>query len=384
MKIFELVRSFNGETPLAYYKKDTKQRELSAQELALLESQDKQLKQLADIAQEQWNISKEDRATYESVFRDASSPEAQEKIRDLQELMTGTRPSGTVTTDMLLRDVLIGSTGEMKKATELFVVDQQNMFDGYKGELTGLSKTFADSIKQINTDYQSEMQTAKESMGTIDTDILSREKGAAMGGINTAYQELRKQQSADLARRGLAGSGAEVNVLNQTYQAEARDKATALAQSRMQALGISDQRRMQQLGIAGTQAQVGSQTAGQLYNTQAGVSGQLYGQQAQLSQAGYGMNMAAYQQGIGNLQTLNAASQGVYLGSQNYLGAASSSYGSGAQIAGTSAYQQGSLDNSYQQMQLESQASAGQGLGTLAGSVLGTGGISSLLNTKKG
>jgi len=375
MKIFEIMRSINGETPSAYHKKDSKQRELSPQELELLSSQKDQLDQLVNIAQEQFDISKEDRETYERVFRDAASPEAQEKIKDLQEIMTGTRPKGDVTTDMLLRDVLVGSTGEMKKATEQFVVQQQKTFDNYKGELTGLSREFADTIKGINTDYQTELQTAKENMGTIDADILSRETGAMTGGISSAYQELRNQQTADLARRGLAGSGAEVNVLNQTYQAEARDKASALTASRMSALGLSDQRRMQQMGIAGQQAQFGSQTAGQLFGTQSGVAGQLYGQQAQLNQSGYGMNMAAYQQGIGNLQALNAASQGIYVGAGNYLGQASSSAAQGAQIAGTSAYQQGQLNNQYEQMQLESQASAGAGIGGLAGTLIGGNGI---------
>ena len=271
------MRQVNGEIPSSYAKKDTEQRELSDQELELLESQKEQLDQLVNIAQEQWDISKEDRETYERVFRDANSPEAQQLIGELYSTMTGKQPpDGQITTDMLLRDVLVGSTGEMKKATEQFVLQQQELFDGYKGELSGLSKEYADSIRTINQDYQSELQTAKENMGTIDEDMLSREKGAAMGGISSAYQELRKQQEADLAQRGLSGSAVEANVLNQTYQAEAKDKANALASARMSALGLSDQRRMQQLGIGGTQAAFGSQTAQNLFGVQSGVAGQLY------------------------------------------------------------------------------------------------------------
>ena len=369
------MRQISGEIPSSYAKKDTEERELSQEEKDLLASQQEQLSQLTDIAQEQWDISKEDRATYEEVFRDADTPEAQEAFKDLQELMTGTRPTGDVTSDTLLRDVLVGSTGEMKTATEEFVVKQQADFDSYEGELSGLSKDYSDSISNINTEYQSELQSTKDNMGTIDNDILSREQGAATGGISSAYQELRKQQSADLARRGLAGSGAEVNALNQTYQAEARDKAGAIASSRMSALGLSDQRRMEQLGISGTQAQYGAQTAGSIYSSESGVASQLYGTQAGLNQEGYGLNVASYQQGISNLQSLNAASQGIYSGSQNYLGQAASSYGTAAQQYGTSAYQQGSLNNDYYATQTQANAASGAGIGSLTGTLLGTTGI---------
>ena len=64
MKIFEIMRQVNGEIPSSYAKKDTEQRELSDQELELLESQKEQLDQLVNIAQEQWDISKEDRETH--------------------------------------------------------------------------------------------------------------------------------------------------------------------------------------------------------------------------------------------------------------------------------------------------------------------------------
>ena len=353
-------------------------RELTTQELDLLESQDAQLQQLTDIAQEQFDISKEDRETYEAIFRDADTPEAQTAIADLQELMTGKRPTGKVTTDMLLRDVLIGSTGEMKKATEQFVVKQQADFDAYEGELTGLSKEFADTIKQVSTDYQADLAQTKADMGTIDQDILSREKGAAVGGISSAYAESRKQQSADLARRGLAGSGVESNVLQQSYAQEAQLKAQSTAQARMQALGLSDQQRMQKLGISEQQYGVGTQTAGQLFQGQSGVAGQLYGQQANLAQQGFGLNTAAYQQGIGNLQALNAAAQGTYIGAQNYLGQASSSTAQGAQIAGSTATSLGSNEIAYQQAQMQADSAFGAGVGSLAGSFLGTGGISSL------
>jgi hypothetical protein len=382
MKIFEMMRSMNGEIPSSYNKKDTKQRAISEEERALLDRQADQLDRLTTVAEEQFALSKEDRARYEEVFINADTPEAQEAMADLQERLTGKRPTGQLTTETLLRDVLIGSSGEMKKATEAFVTNQQQEFDSYKGELSGLSNDFVNTIKNVNETYQGQLQTTKDKMGTIDQDILSREKGAGMGGISSAYSELRKQQSADLARRGLAGSGAEISALSQTYQAEARDKAGAMAQARMQSLGLSDQRRMQQMGISGQQAQIGQQSAGQAYGVQSGVAGQLYGQQGALNQGALGMNIAANQQGISNLQSIQGASQGIYVGSQNYLGQAASSYGTNAQISGSAAANQGQLNNQWNIAQMESNAQAGAGFGSLAGSLLGTGGISSLLPTK--
>ena len=367
MRAFNFLREISGEIPTAYHKKDTKQRELTAQELELLNSQKTQLDQLVNIAQEQFDISKEDRETYEKVFRDADTPEAQEKIKDLQEIMTGTRPSGQVTTDMLLRDVLIGSTGEMKKATEQFVTQQAETFDKYKGELGGLSTEYVDTIKSANEQYQTELQTAKEQMGTIDTDILSRETGAATAGISSAFAEARKQTEADLARRGLAGSGAEVSALSQMYQQEALAQGGAIAQARASALGISDERRMQQMGIAGQQAQFGQQAAGTAYGVQAGVAGQLYGQQAQLQQQGYGLTASSFQQGISNLQALNAASQGIYVGAGNYLGQSASSFGQAASQYGAASVAQGQMQLDYAKQQAEKDAAIGEGIGSLAG-----------------
>ena len=369
------MRSVNGEIPSCYAKKDNEERDISSEERALLDRQADQLDQLTEIAQEQFDLSKEDRARYEEVFIEADTPQAQAAMAELQELLTGTKPTGTLTTETLLRDVLVGSSGEMKKATESFIAQQQADFEGYKGELTGLSKDFSDTIGTINKDYQAELQTAKEAVGTIDQDILSRETGAGVGGISSAYQELRKQQTADLARRGLAGSGTEANVLSQSYRAEAQDRAGSIADARMRSLGLSDDRRQQQLGIGREQAQVGSQVAGQQYGVGSGVAGQLYGQQGAINQGAYGLNVASNQQGISNLQALNAAGQGIYQGSANYLGQAAGSYGTGAQIAGSAAANQGALNQQDLQRQSTEQSAFGSGVGSLLGSAFGTKGI---------
>jgi len=180
MKIFKIMNSINGETPLYYEKKDTKQRDISSEERELLDRQAEQLDRLTVIAEEQHDLSKEDREYYEEVFRDANTPEAQKAMADLQERLTGTRPEeGSITNDTLLRDVLVGSSGEMQKATQEFVVQQQQDFDSFEGELSGLSQDYVKSLTSIGDDYQADLAETKAGLGTIDQDILSREKGAS-------------------------------------------------------------------------------------------------------------------------------------------------------------------------------------------------------------
>lgn len=358
------------------------QREATAEEKALWASQAEQLDSLKVIAEEQHGLALEDREYYEEVFRDASTPEAQTAYADLQEQLTGTRPAeGSITSDTLLRDVLVGSSGEMQRATGEFVAKQQADFDAFEGELTGLSQDYVSSIKAINKDYQAELADIKSGLGTADAAVLARETGAATAGISSAYEEARKGISSQLARRGLAGSGVEATTLAQSYQQQAMAQAGATAQARMSAIGISDQTRMQQLGIAGSQYQVGQATAGQAYQQQAGVAGQLYGMGSQLDAQGYQLDIASRQQGIGNLQSLSAAGQGSYVGAQNYLGQAASSYGQGAKIAGSSAAQMGQLNDAWAMNQQKMQQQAGAGLGSTAMGIagLGTGGGSTLL-----
>jgi hypothetical protein len=358
------------------------QRQATTEEKALWDSQAEQLDSLKVIAEEQHGLALEDRAYYEEVFRDADSSEAQTAMADLQESLTGTRPAeGSLTTDTLLRDVLVGSTGEMQKATETFVAKQQEDFDAFEGELTGLSQTYVDSIKSIGTEYADQLAQTKAELGTASADILSRETGAAQAGISAAYAEARKGIEGDLARRGLAGTGVEASALLSAYGSEAQAKASATTQARLSAIGLSDQQRMQKLGISGQEYQSGMSTAGGVYQQQAGIAGQMYGAQQGISQTAYSMDLANTQQGISNLQVLSAAGQGTYVGAQNYLSQAASSYGQGAQIAGQSAAQMGQMNDAWAMNQQKMQQQAGAGLGSMAMGIagLGTGGGSTLL-----
>jgi len=124
---------------------------------------------------------------------------------------------------------------------------------------------------------------------------------------------------------------------------------------------------MQKLGISGQEYQSGMSTAGGVYQQQAGIAGQMYGAQQGISQTAYSMNLANTQQGINNLQVLSAAGQGTYVGAQNYLSQAASSYGQGAQIAGTSAGAIGGLDMRHKENLTVKRGQDMELLGTLAG-----------------
>ena len=355
--------------------KGSSQRPVTEEERALWDMQTQQLESLMTIAEDQNALAKEDREQYIDAFRNAEDPQAQSLIADLQEKLTGERPEGNITTDVLLRNVLIGSSGKMQEATKEFVALQEQQFADYKGELSGLSQDYVGKLQEVSKGYEDEIQKTKDAMGTIDQGILSRETGAATAGISTAFSQAEKQLESSLARRGLAGTGVEASALGGLYSQQAQATAGAMGQARMQSLGLSDQLRMQKLGLAGQQAQSAMGTAQNVYGVQAGVSGQLYGQGAALGAQGYNLNIASAQQGIANLQSLNAAGQGLYVGSQNYLQQAAGNYAQGAQIAGQSATSLGQMQNTYSANQ---QAASSEMFGSVLGGVAGvaTGGLS--------
>ena len=355
------------------------QRPVTPEERRLWDAQAEQLDSMAKIAEEQFNLSKEDRAYYENVFRDGTDTQAKEAIAKLQYQITGQEVPleeiQGVNVDQLLRDTILNSTPEFQEAATKYIDNASQLTSKYGTEVTGLSSSFSKSINDLTANYGQELQSIKEQTGTINQDVLSRETGAAMGGISQAYAEARKQMGSDLARRGLAGSGVEANLLANTYQQEALAKGQASTQARMSALQQSEAIRQQQAAYAGQQLQggiTGQQTA---YQSNLGAIQNVYGVVNAQGLQNYQMSQAATLQGIAGLTQLAQAGQGIYAGSANYLAGASSTAGQAAQIAGSSAGNLASTNANYalQQQQMAAQSSAGIGslVGTLGGAALG-------------
>ena len=359
------------------------QRPVTAEEKRLWDTQSKNLDAMTKIAEDQYDLSVEDREYYEKVFRDGSDTEAKEAIAKLKSQITGTtvNPSDIqdVNIDTLLRDTILNSTPEFQRlATE--VVDTSNQLTTqYGAEVTGLSSSFSKSLQDLSSNYSSELQTIKEQTGTINQDVLSRETGASMAGISQAYSEARKQMSAQNAIRGLAGSGVEQQSMASMYQQEAMNKASAYSQARVQAYNQSEAIRQQQMGIAGSQLQANSSLLQSGYQAQSGALGNVYGVTSANLQQGLQTTNAGILQGIGGLTQAAQAGQGLYVGSQNYLSQAGSTSGQAAQIAGNSASQMGSLNDSYALAQQKRNDSGGlmgavvsAGVGAMTGGI-GTG-----------
>ena len=200
-----------------------------------------------------------------------------------------------------------------------------------------------------------------------------------MAGISQAYSEARKQMSAQNAIRGLAGSGVEQQSMASMYQQEAMNKASASSQARVQAYNQSEAIRQQQMGIAGSQLQASSSSLQGGYQAQLGALGNVYGVTSANLQQGLQTTNAGILQGIGGLTQAAQAGQGLYVGSQNYLSQAGSTSGQAAQIAGNSASQMGSLNDSYALAQQKRNDSGGlmgavvsAGVGAMTGGI-GTG-----------
>jgi hypothetical protein len=317
------------------------QRELQPEEIALLDTQKQNLEVLTKIAEDSYNLSQEDRSYYEQVFRDGNDTQAKEALAKLQSQITGqpVDPASiqNVSIDTLLRDTILTAVPEFKDAATKFIDTNNQLTQKYGTELTGLSQSFSKGVQDISKNYADELQQIKDATGTINQDVLSRETGAAQAGISQSFAEARKQMSAEMARRGLAGSGVDLGMLGNLYQQEALAKGTAGYTARQSALGISEQMRQTQANLAGQQAQ--ALTAGATAGFQAESQGlqSVYGTTMQNALQGYQQSQAATLQGIQGLQQVAQAGQGIYTGSQNYLGLGTSAAGSAASTAGSTA-----------------------------------------------
>ena len=316
-------------------------RTLTPTELKLIETQDENLQVLTKIAQESYDLSAEDRDYYERVFREGSDTEAKEAVAKLKSTITGQEVNAedieNVNIDTLLRDTILNSTPEFQAAATSYIDNASKLTSDYGQESSGLSSSFASGIKDLTNNYSQELETIKSNVGTIDKTILARETGAAQSGISTAYAESRKQMTADLARRGIAGSGVEANLLAGSYQNEAMSKVQAATQARTTALEQSEAMRTQQAGIAGLQAQAGTSGLQTAYQAELSNAQNIYGVVSAQDFQNYQTQNSATLQGISGLTQVAQAGTGVYAGSQNYLSQGTSAASSAASTAGSTA-----------------------------------------------
>ena len=351
------------------------QREVTPEERRLWDAQKNNLDSLTKIAEEQYNLSAEDRSYYEKVFREGSDTEAKSALAKLKSQITGTTVNAEdikdVSIDSLLRDTILNSTPEFQEAANKVVESNNTLTQKYGADVTGLSKSFSDSLNQYTTNYQQELQTAKGQMGTANEDVLSRVQGSAQAGISSSYQEARKQLESTLARKGLSGSGVEANILSQNYQQEALAKSQAAVQARTQAIQESDAIRQQQLALAGQSYQAGVSGLQTGYNANLGAIQNVYGVTTANDLQNYQLRNAATLQGISGLTQVAQAGQGLYAGSQNYLAQAGASSGQAASIAGSSASSLASVNSQYELAQQQQKAQGLAGIGSLVGTLGG-------------
>lgn len=353
----------------------TSQRELSQEEKDLYAQQKVYLDQMGKIAEEQFGLSKEDRTYYEDVFRTGTDTEARNAVADLRSKITGTKvdPNSIKETnlDSLLRDLTLTTSSELRDVTNKFAETTQKAYDLYGAKATGLSEKFSQQIGTYTKQYADEIAKTQAETGTIKQDILSRETGAAQAGISSSYAEARRQIQADLARRGISGSGVEAGVTASMYQQQAQAQAAAGYQARQTSLQQSEALRQQQLALSGQLYQTNVAGAQTQFQTESANLANLYGISSQLAAQNYNLGIAAGQQQISNLSALSAMGAGIYSGSQNYLTQAGATYSSGANIAGSTAGTIGQQDVAYRNAQMQAQSAETAGLygalGTAAG-----------------
>ena len=354
------------------------QRPVTQQELDLWTAQKENLDSLTKIAEEQYNLSIEDRNYYEKVFREGTDTEAKTALAKLQSQITGKEVSPesikSVNIDSLLRDTILNSTPEFKDAASKVIQGQESLTKQYGSDVTGLSKAFTDSIQGFTNKYSQELQTTKEQIGTANADVLARQTGTTMAGISSGYQEARKQLESTLARKGLAGSGVEANILSSNYEQEAMAKASAGVSAYNTAIQQSDALRLQQAQLSGQQYQAGIAGATTGYQANLGATQNIYGVTSASDLQNYNLSNAATLQGIAGLTQVAQAGQGIYGQSANYLQGASSSAANAASTAGSSAVGLANVNANYATQMQQANAQSAAGIGSLVGT-LGAAGI---------
>ena len=135
----------------------TSQRELTQEEKDLYAQQKVYLDQMGKIAEEQFELSKEDRTYYENVFRTGTDTEARNAVADLRSKITGTTvdPNSIKETnlDSLLRDLTLTTSSELRDVTNKFAETTQKAYDLYGAQATGLSEKFSQQIGTYTKQY---------------------------------------------------------------------------------------------------------------------------------------------------------------------------------------------------------------------------------------
>jgi hypothetical protein len=378
------------------------ERELTQQELDLLETQKYSLDRATAVAEEQFNLSKEDREYFEDVFRNPDKMDSatiqsrvdsiiskanidDDKKAELKGLVTDSLSSG-MGVDEILFETVKASSPIAKTQLDSWYETTAQLGKDYISQTSGLSKSFADKLQTTSDEiasgsyeFQSQagrLQTIGQEMGTADGDIYARTKGQELAGISQAYAEAQKQLQSNMAQRGITDSGVDIQATTNLSQAEAMQKAQGFSRAYTGAIQQSDLRRQQQAQLIGqetglTQAQMGasqlqSQLYGQQYQTGLGQAQLGYGVTSGLETSNLQNQLNLGQQNLANLQMASGASQGVYQGSANYLGNAGNTANQSASVAGSTA-------SNLNMKTTQTQTGGGSSLlGSVAGGVLGS------------
>ena len=300
------------------------ERQPTAQELELLETQSTSLEQAMKVAADQYNLSASDRDYFDKIYRgslDKDDPkvlaEVQKRMSEIEAPVRSDYKSDSDferarinydsqkevfaniakfelgsgdSVDTLLFDAIKSASPETKELMNTWETSARELGNDFISGMSGMSDTFKTQLTKANDDfiagtrdtasglsssmqsyqskYENTAQDVSSKMGTADADILSQTTGQNLAGIATSFKQSQDQLLSTLGRRGMAGSGVEASLLGTMASGQANAQAGAINQSYMQSIQQSDARRQAQLGIAGNISATGQQTAQSIAQSQ--------------------------------------------------------------------------------------------------------------------
>ena len=361
------------------------QRPLTAEELKLFEAQTESLDMATDIASKQFNLSKEDRAYFDKIYRgeaDPNSPEVQKEVANrlkntpkptLEQYTEYVKTANEAQLNMYvlkeLRPKYIGyDVGDISESAEAKDPKFRDEVARKYGISTDGKKVDRESYEKAMTEWEetknSIVKTVSQELGTkgVDEILFDAIKqsptvmGEAFSNWETQARQLGKEYTDTLGNIGKSMGTADADIYAQTKGQNLAGISQAYQEAQKQALGTLSRRGLAGSGVeagvigtlAGQQAQQSGIAMSKSYmdaiglsdarrQQQLGISGQLYQTNLNTETSVLQNTLNAQQQNIANLAQASGISQGVYTGAQNYLQQAGSTANQSASVAGQTA-----------------------------------------------
>lgn len=270
-----------------------------------------------------------------------------------------------------LREAVIRGNEENTRTIGRFEGTARGLADQFNQGSTRLNQGMNTDMNDAYQGYDSKIRGLMGEMGTASQDTLGRMRGQAYAGLDSGFAMANDDLQAQMAARGLTGSGIFAKGLGDLAQQKMNAGMQANVNAYDKAVAFDDTNRTNKMNTEGNLYGALQSKLQGAYGRKMGQLGQNYGNKMGIEGQIMQNQLNNTQQRQANLMGYAQLGRGMQGMSQNYLASAGSGYQNIGQIAGQSAAQQGQLNNSYNSTMQQANANQQAGKGSMAGSAIG-------------